>query len=516
MEASGNAGLTSLSRRDFLGYSSVSVLGALLPSGLASAAPAAMPMNPLFETKLGIKFVLGGMVHETAHEGPCRVGRLEDLTQEAETRGFQGRLRRFVAELEQREFPPEVEILKPVGFQMLVKEKDIDFKFPEECFAEIEADIAKTDLLVVLQGFASDIAMKLAERFGKPVATIGQDWIVDVPAALRHQGHESYAALDWDDFNHLARTLWVRKAFAATKLLIVTDRLGQAPFGLSSAIHDFDQLRALYGMGYHCVSNGRLAQEMDAVLGSEQEQKRAERIARDLMAHAKAVHMTEAHVVNSVNFYLAVTQLMQRHGCNAFTIECREICPLEMAAKYQFTPCMTLSLLKDRGYPAVCQTDINALIPMMALSYLGRRSVYMGNPVFDAKDNMLTIFHDVPGLQMKGFDAGASAYELRNFTVSGWGVTFRYDFGADAGQAVTIARANPGQTKILMTTGEIVDGFGVDQIGCSLGVRVKIQDARKLYRHAADYGAHFVMAYGDYVDQMQNLSRVVGFDLELV
>ena len=226
--------------------------------------------------------------------------------------------------------------------------------------------------------------------------------------------------------------------------------------------------------------------------------------------------MKETHVVNSVYFYLAVKALMKRHGCNAFTIECREICPLEIAAKYQFTPCMTLSLLKDQGYPAVCQTDINALIPMMALSYLGRRSVYMGNPVFDAKNNMLSIFHDVPGLRMKGFDTTASSYELRNFTVGGWGVTFRYDFSADAGQVVTIARANPGQTKILITTGEILNGFGVDQIGCSLGVRIKLRDTLRLFRHAADYGGHFVMAYGDYTGQMEELSRVVGFDLLVV
>jgi len=516
MEANENAMRSGLSRRDFLGYSSLGVLGAFSPGSVLSVSPSAVRMNPLFETKLGVKFVLGGMVHETAHEGPCRTGGLEHLTREAETRSFERQFSRFAEELKSREFPREAEILKPVGFQMLVKEKDVNFQFPEKHFAEIEEDIPKTDLIVALRGFASDIALKLAERFGKPVATIGNDWVVDVPATLRHKGHESYIALDWEDFNHLARMLWVRKAFSLTKLLIVTDRLGQAPFGLASAIYDFDQLRDLYGMRYHCVSNNQFAQEMDSVIGSEGGQKEAGRIAKDLMANAQAVHMKETHVVNSAHFYLAVKTLMKRHGCNAFTIEYREICPLEIAAKYQFTPCMTLSLLKDQGYPAVCQTDINALIPMMALSYLGRRSVYMGNPVFDAKNSILTIFHDVPGLKMKGFDTSTSPYELRNFTVGGWGVTVRYDFTLDKGHLVTIARANPGQTKILMTKGEILDGFGVDRIGCSLGVRVKLQDTLRLFRHAADYGGHFVMAYGDYVNQMENLSKVVGFELLVV
>ena len=516
MDTNHNNIFDHLSRRDFLGYSSLSVLGMLASGSELSAHPEQTALNPLFETKLGVKFVLGGMVHETAHEGPCRTGNLENLTYQAEARGFEKQFERFEKELKSRKFPQEAKILKPVGFRVLVRKKDVEFQFQEAYFRQIEEDLDNTDLIVVLRGFASDIALKLAERFDKPVATIGNDWVVDVPATLRHKGFESYIALDWEDFAHLVRLLWVRKAFSQTKLLIVTDRPGQAPYGLASAIHDFDQLHALYGMRYHRLSTKQLTKEMDSVRGSETGRQKAATMARELMANARAVHMTEAHVINSVYFYLAVETLMKRHDCNAFTIECREVCPLEIAAKYQFTPCMTLSLLKDQGCPAVCQTDINALIPMMALSYLGRRSVYMGNPVFDAKNNILTIFHDVPGLRMKGFGAAPSPYELRNFTVGGWGVTFRYDFSADKGQVVTIARANPGQTKILVSKGEIVDGFGVDKISCSLGVRIKHEDILSLFRHAADYGGHLVMAYGDYISQMEDLSRVAGFDLVVV
>ena len=177
---------------------------------------------------------------------------------------------------------------------------------------------------------------------------------------------------------------------------------------------------------------------------------------------------------------------------------------------------MTMSLLKDAGFPTVCQTDINALIPMMALSYLGKRTVYMGNPIFDAKNDILSIFHDVPGLKMKGFDSPSLPYELRNFTVGGWGVTLRYDFNRDKGQVVTIARANPGQTKILLTRGEILEGFGFDRISCTLGVRIKVRNTLKLFRNAADYGGHLIMAFGDYIEQMKDLSEVMNYDLLVV
>ncbi len=357
-------GNDTMSRRDFLGYSSVGVLGALLPGIASAGAGLETSLNPLFEMKLGVKFVLGGMAHETAHEGPCRIGALESLTYEAESRNFQAQFNQFAEALKRRVFPPEVQVLKPVGFQMLVKEKDVDFKFPEKHFSQIKDDIADTDLIVVLHGFASDIAIKVARRFKKPVATIGNDWVVDVPATLRHAGYESYIALDWEDFNQLVRRLWVRKAFSRTRLLIVTDRLGQAPFGLASAVQDLDHLRRRYGMRYHRVSYKQLTEEMDAVVGSQSEQKHARQIAKGLMGNARSVHMTEDDVVHSVNFYLTVRRLMDKHGCNAFTLECREVCPLEIAAKYKFTPCMTSSLLKDQGYPVVCQTDINALIPI--------------------------------------------------------------------------------------------------------------------------------------------------------
>lgn len=94
----------------------------------------------------------------------------------------------------------------------------------------------------------------------------------------------------------------------------------------------------------------------------------------------------------------------------------------------------------------------------------------MGNPIFNAKNNILSIFHDVPGLKMKGFDSPSLPYEHRNFTVGGWRFTFRYNFSRDKGQVITIARANPGQTKILLVRGEIQEGFGFDGIGCTLGV----------------------------------------------
>jgi hypothetical protein len=47
-------------------------------------------------------------------------------------------------------------------------------------------------------------------------------------------------------------------------------------------------------------------------------------------------------------------------------------------------------------------------------------------------------------------------------------------------------------------------------------VRIKHEDTLRLFRHAADYGGHLVMAYGDYINQMQDLGQMIGFDLVVV
>ena len=85
-----------LSRRDFMALSSLGVIQCLMPNNVVFASQNNVLHNPLFDMKLRIKFVFGGMVHETAHEGPCRVGKLDNLTYQAETKNLDRQFSQFV------------------------------------------------------------------------------------------------------------------------------------------------------------------------------------------------------------------------------------------------------------------------------------------------------------------------------------------------------------------------------------------------------------------------------------
>jgi hypothetical protein len=524
---------TITSRRSFIRSSALSIASFAAWNALPVAAMQflkiktnAFPsINPLFHHKLKILFVIGGSIHDSDTPGPCRSGSREYLTPEFEEQMHEYNFEQRKKQISAWTFPEEVELLEPVDFKMMVRKKNVHFEFPESEFTKVEKSKDEADLFIVLDGFAGDICVRLGQRFNKPVATISQSansiyshrtwggWLVDMTAATRELDLESYLALDWSDLNRILSLLWIKKAFAHTKLLIFTDRFGEPPFGLESVLYDFTSLNDKYGMSYHHLSNQSLGNEIERITRNADEMAEVQKITRYMIDQATRNHMSENYLMNSMIAYKAVRNLMDQYGCNAFTIECREICPLELADQYKFTPCMIHSMLKDQGFPSVCQTDVNALLAMMALMYASKKSSYMGNPAFDVRNNLLTVLHDVPGSRMRGLAQDPLPFEIRNFTDEGWGATMRYDFGRDAGTVATLGRFNASGTRMFITRGKILRGFGMNQNGCSLGVDIQVRNARDIFEKLKDFGSHLAVVYGDYTEEMADLGDVLGFEL---
>jgi len=193
--------ISQLTRREFVNMSALSLtsLSALNYSRLAHGSEAGSVTNRLLDEKLGVQFVYGGVIHETAHEGPCRCGRLVNLSHDAELSRHAKNFTQFTKDLKSRSFPQEAEVLEPADFEMIVPEKSVEFVFPESGFKKVEQHIDRVDLFVLIGGFVSDIAVHLGQRTNKPIAALGNSWVVDVPAALRYYGLEGHVVLDWED-----------------------------------------------------------------------------------------------------------------------------------------------------------------------------------------------------------------------------------------------------------------------------------------------------------------------------
>ena len=169
--------------------------------------------------------------------------------------------------------------------------------------------------------------------------------------------------------------------------------------------------------------------------------------------------------------------------------------------------------MKDEGYPSVCEGDLNALLAMAIEMYLANKSAYMGNPNFNRDENIMTIHHSDLGLKFKGLDRTETPpYEIQHFTEDGTGAVIRYDFSLDKGNTVTFARFNPAGTTLLVSSGTIIKGTGMDSHGCGLAVHIKIPDAAGFFKEQANTGHHLSMVYGDYTQELKQLGEIMGFE----
>jgi L-fucose isomerase-like protein len=216
-------------------------------------------------------------------------------------------------------------------------------------------------------------------------------------------------------------------------------------------------------------------------------------------------------------FYQAIINLMKKHECNAFTIECFEFCCSRLPQKWTITPCLTHTMFKDLGIPSACEGDLGGLLAMQMLMLVSKKSAHMGN-MFYRENGTMEINHSVPGIKMNGFDKPGLPYQLGRFVESGWGTKAVVDFMQNGGKDVTVARMNPAGTGLLVLKGELTGSKGWDEDlrGCAVSAYIVGKDsgtAHAFLQKQADYGNHLCMVYGDYSEQIKKLCQMMNIDV---
>ena len=464
------------------------------------------------DLRIKVKPVFVFLAHHNAAEGPCRIGSAEQLDPKAERTRSQDVYAATMAKL--KSLSPVAHILDPVFI-----EHGDDWLVKAEQYRKLDVDVDEVDVFLVTGTSLNQFfAVKLGERYGKPVAMVGGELDPFIPMGcdaashLRAEGLEAYVSLDYDEFNELLALLQVRKAMRQTRVLRVTQ--GQFD-NVNGNFLDLSRFKRHLGLESVDIPIKTFTAEWDRVRQDPKGRRIAEETAAALVRQAQGIHIDTDYVVNDVIFYLAAKNLMERYGCNAFTINCFEICPDgRVAAERKTTPCLTHTLFKDQGLPSACEGDICVLSAIMLLQGLAKRTAYMGNIYLVSRENnLMKILHDVPGLKLKGYDAPDVPYHLRNFTVGGWGTTVRYDFSRDKGQEVTIARVGPSADRMIVTKGTIVGCGGFATQGCSLEAIIQLPDVADYFHKAADFGNHSAMVYGDYTEQLRALGKLMGLEV---
>ena len=486
------------------------------PSRISLAnVPAGERQSLARQTRINLKLVMTNLIHTGAWEGPCR---FNVQSPSEEMAAAQKRFEEWTADIKAGGLgldPDDVNILEPVHVTF-----SEDFALKRDQLNKLSKDSSETDVFLVAPHGSSIASFDIGKEFRKPIILQGLNCrTVDICAYSRSKGLEVFVPNSDEELHTLASLLRARKVFAQTRILFPTDR-GLPAVASLTGINEPDELQKRFGITVVQIPYRELADEMDRVMGSASERDTARELAQQLIKGANKTYLADKYVVRSMEFYNTIRNLMQKHRCNAFTIECFEFCSSKLPDKWQITPCVIHTLFKDQDIASACEADLGALLSMRLLMSVAKKSTHLGN-MFLREPNMLVINHSAPGIKMNGFSEPGLPYQLGRFVQSGWGTKAVVDFMNNAQKRVTVARMNPTATKMLLLRGTLVgsSGWGDDNLGCSVEAHIKPADsgdATVFVRKQKDYGNHLIWTYGDYADDMVQLCDMLGLQTEVV
>lgn len=489
-----------------------------------------MGMKKIVDIKLNVKPVFSQLIHYHAYEGPCRLGGKEMLTREFDEHAAAQKYEAFKNDM-QNNLPDCINVLDPVYVQFFD-----DFIIPDDEVEKIIEKDGEVDFYLFDGFFQQLFAKEVARRTKKPVGIIGMMAGPDGTAYLKAMGFEAYPFIDRSDLEYVLKLLQVKKAVANTHCLLAFRNQAIADSETSNFTH-LEEVKNRVGMRTRYINVEDVLKAFEE--WEEELTPESERLAEELVAGAAACHMDgKKYTPKDIRFYLTVKKLLEKHDCNAFTIPCPEVCATRYLNDNQFLFCLAHSLLKEDGIPSACAVDMNALLCISILTSLTDKAPHMGNVHPFAKDtfeksvksaqsnpkalkiadeilheeNVVMMFHAVPTRNMHGRDH-QTAYELRNFTTSGFGTTMRYDYNQDKGATLTMIRFDPLVKKVHLVKSKLLCGSGLDTVGCSTGFFFQVENVKDFFKKQGCVGHHYTWVFGDYTEEMKDLMEMMGIEV---
>ncbi len=204
-------------------------------------------------------------------------------------------------------------------------------------------------------------------------------------------------------------------------------------------------------------------------------------------------------IVNAFVLYSVFKDLMRENKAPAFTIR---HCMGKILPIAQTTPCLSLSLINDEGWPAFCESDFVVIPSGILLHHISGKPVFLHNSTFP-HDAMVTCAHCSAPRRMDG-----TTYEPAKILThyeSEYGAAPKVDL--PRGKEVTFIDPEYSTGRWVGFKG-IVKGNPFLEI-CRSQQDVEIQgDWKKLCKEVRD--SHWMMVYGDHLNELGYASRKLG------
>lgn len=224
-------------------------------------------------------------------------------------------------------------------------------------------------------------------------------------------------------------------------------------------------------------------------------------MAKALMAGAKhQIAATPQDVLNGIKSYVVARKLLEREKADAITMDC-----LGALGKTKVSlPCIAWSKMNDDGIPAACEADLGAVATHTVVQYLFDRPGFQQDPVPETAREAIIGAHCSCPTRLDGFVAASEPYDIVHHHANR-DATARPVW--KVGQRVTSADVLPGPApKMIISAGSVLANVAVPPAGgCVVSVMVKFDGVTDVLAYP---GFHQVFFYGDYKRELVQFCRL--------
>lgn len=363
-------------------------------------------------------------------------------------------------------------------------------------------------LAINLQCFALLRVVQPVLDGGHPMAVFslpasGHDWMY--PPRWYRKGHRVtlMASRDYDEIERALRLLRVIPLMQQTRILLFPPARGTAP------AQSPEEIRKKLGAHVVAVDEKAFGDMIDA---ADEQAVRAE--AERWTDNARKIYeSTREDIHKAARVSIAIQDLMAKEKAHGLAIG---TCMGWLSKGF---PCLGFTRLRDAGIPAACEGDMDSLLTMLLFQYAVDKPGFQGNATFDTSRNALWTAHCTAPLKMDGADGKEAPYLLRGHSeVRGSGCVPEVQYRL--GQVITRTKLINLDT-ILASTGKIIEVPEKSVRACRTQIVTEVRDAARM---AANWSSaletedamtllHRVVFYGDYMDSIRHLARLMGMNV---
>ncbi len=210
-------------------------------------------------------------------------------------------------------------------------------------------------------------------------------------------------------------------------------------------------------------------------------------------------------IVKAARMYLAMKKLLKEEGAIAITIDCLR---LVYSNKLEAYPCLGFFQLNNEGLIGACEADLNSTLAMLIIRDLTGEPGFISDPVFDLSKGWVVYSHCVAPSRVYGPNGPTNPFIIRSHAEDRSGASVQSLMPLE--EYVTTIQVNPTEKAMTIHVGKAIANID-DEKACRTKLAVEVKADRILENWR--WGWHRVTFYGNWLDELRGLARLMGFKL---